>query len=127
MISAQGVTVFNLAHTGAPNAGATNYELIETKQPDGYAMPADPVITIAVYGDKVTVMQNGNERTVMGSTTEPDGSAHVTVQVTNTMSGHTLPMTGGSGTVFHITAGALLMTAAAWIYIVRRRRDAKKV
>ncbi|MBR4765968.1 MAG: LPXTG cell wall anchor domain-containing protein, partial [Clostridia bacterium] len=121
-----GVTVFNLAHTGGANAGPTNYKLIETKQPDGYAMPVDPVITIAVYADKVTVMQNGNERTVEGSTTLSDGTAPVTVQVTNTMSGHTLPMTGGRGTFFHITAGALLMTAAAWIYIVRRRRDAEK-
>ncbi|MBQ6468126.1 MAG: InlB B-repeat-containing protein [Clostridia bacterium] len=127
MLSASGVTVFNLAHTGGPNAGATNYELIETKQPDGYAMPDNPVITIAVYADKVTVMQNGNERTVEGSTTAADGTAPVTVKVTNTMSGHTLPMTGGSGIFFHITAGALLMTAAAWIYIVRRRRDAVKV
>ena len=126
ILSAEGNTVFDLAHTGGPNAGATNYKLIETKQPDGYAMPADPVITIAVYADKVIVMQNGNERTYAGSTTLSDGTAPVTVQVTNTMSGHTLPMTGGSGIFFHITAGALLMTAAAWIYIVRRRRDAVK-
>ncbi len=126
MLSASGVSVFNLAHTGGPNAGATNYELIETKQPEGYAMPADPVITIAVYADKVIVKQNGNERTYAGSTTLSNGTAPVTVQVTNTMSGHTLPMTGGSGIFFHITAGALLMTAAAWIYIVRRRRDAVK-
>ncbi len=95
------------------------YTLTEIEAPPGYIREANPIV-IDVKPDKTVVTQGGNQHTFTGSSV--GAVASVTVEVTNSLGGHILPHTGGSGTYLIYIAGALMMAVAPIIYVKRRKR-----
>ncbi len=112
--SATTLTSDNKGEITIKGLDAETYYLEETKAPDGYILLSDPV-TINVDGTgAITYTVDG--ATVEASTTKNQ------VQVENE-AGYELPLTGGIGTHWHTTAGALLVVGAACLlYRVSQRR-----
>lgn len=141
------VTVLTTADTD-PNkgkaffAGLENgiYELIEVEAPAGYNLLQEPVMvevfTVATEAaDGTVTVKTGtiDEKDKIdvygwdaGMTLTDYTSQTVTAQVLN-KSGSFLPSTGGIGTtIFYIAGGVLLVAAAAWFVISRRKTGAQK-
>ncbi|MCR5523905.1 MAG: InlB B-repeat-containing protein [Clostridia bacterium] len=95
------------------------YTMTEIEAPPGYIREANPIV-IDVKPDKTVVTQGGNQHTFTGSSV--GAVASITVEVTNSLGGHILPHTGGSGTYLIYIAGALMMAVAPIIYVKRRKR-----
>ena len=79
------------------------YRFLEVKAPAGYNLPTDGYMTVGPV----------SEGTVITS---------VTVTVPNTP-GVELPATGGPGNFLYTTAGMSLALLAAWLLLLRRRRE----
>jgi len=77
------------------------YYIVETKAPDGYSLPSNP-IEVVVDGD----------------------NQNVTVEVNNYKSDWHLPRTGGIGTVPFTIVGLLIMASAVYLYVRRRNQMA---
>ncbi len=111
------ITVFEL--------GDGDYQLVETKAPEGYALKGSPVkIHISGDGTEVsydegTSLSNSNE----GVSVDEDSGVH-TLLITNT-AGIELPHTGGPGTAMFYILGSLLTLGSAVILISRRRLQKK--
>ncbi len=78
-----------------------NYQLVETKAPEGYNKLRNPI--------NITIDANNND---------------ITYTVDNYKSGWELPKTGGMGTLFFTLIGLTFMGSALFMYIRRRRADA---
>ena len=111
------------------------YYLYETKSPDGYDTPTEPiVITVDSQnsnGQVVSYEQAGNSASAGDGrsyhTTDGDGNPidepYYQLMITNT-SGVELPHTGGMGTRLIYAAGAIFLIGGAVLLMVRRRRYA---
>ena len=102
-----------VSFTGIPS-GHT-YTLTETAVPPGY-MAGSSSYKVTVAYDKTTVKVLGPDHT-----TELEWNG---VIVNNTY--YELPDTGGSGTIWYTASGALLILAAAGLYICIRRRKEER-
>lgn len=102
-----------VSFTGIPS-GHT-YTLTETAVPPGYTAGSSSYKVTVAY-DKTTVKVLGPDHT-----TELEWNG---VIVNNTY--YELPDTGGSGTIWYTASGALLIFAAAGLYICIRRRKEER-
>ncbi|SEL10403.1 MULTISPECIES: SpaA isopeptide-forming pilin-related protein [unclassified Butyrivibrio] len=90
-----------------------NYQLRETKAPEGYNLPAgdDAVFNLDLEDDTL-----GTD----GSVSNPANLREIA-----NYSGATLPSTGGIGTTIFYIIGGLLIVAAVVFFVVRRKADAE--
>lgn len=97
-----------------------NYQLIETKAPDGYLLEENP-IDISVTSTSVSLIQNGNASEVTVSSLD-DGSTLFSTKVTNSQ-GVELPNTGGIGQYIFVILGGSLAIFAAYLYYVKFKKN----
>ncbi len=98
------------------------YYLEETKAPDGYRLPSQPVkleIRQAVMTLPWSNPASGHE--ITGTIREEDNSYLYTLTVPN-FTGYSLPETGGSG-VLPYTIGGFLAICLSFLLLVKRKRD----
>lgn len=95
------------------------YHLLETKAPDGYNLPHDPVI-ISMASDKDSNNNiNMTYQVDSGAVKNPNqGFAEVSI---GNGKGNTLPSTGGMGTTLFYVIGGLLVVSAAVLLITKKR------
>ncbi len=102
--------------------GAGSYTITEITAPSGYNLLTDPIsITI----EEKNVTKDSCEWTVLNNGAEianPNSDGLYTFQVANKQ-GSTLPSTGGIGTTLFYVVGVLLMTGAAIILVIKKRRS----
>ncbi len=102
--------------------GAGSYTITEITAPSGYNLLTDPIsITI----EEKNVTKGSCEWTVLNNDAEianPNSDGLYTFQVANKQ-GSTLPSTGGMGTTLFYVVGVLLMTGAAIILVIKKRRS----
>lgn len=90
------------------------YYLRETKAPEGYVLPKDPVTAVTFKHE--TQAGASSTGTVVLKPTQQN--------ITNTQStGPNLPLTGGTGQLIMGFAGVLVLGAAGGLYVTRRRRQ----
>ena len=97
-----------------------NYQLVETKAPDGYVLPSNPVTAVVISGEK----GNANGST-FGTETIIDDDMYVEGIVTNISEDEgapSLPTTGGMGTILFTTVGLVLVGGAAILLVVMYKR-----
>lgn len=102
--------------------GIGEYELVETKAPDGYNPSAEPV-KISVTYDNVTY-DDGTTLSSNGGRIYDVNSRQYTLKVSNSK-GNQLPATGGVGTLPTYVAGGLLVAIALVMH--HRMKTAKGV
>lgn len=109
--------------------GAGTYFIKETKAPTGYVVLKNPikvVVTVELPSDITT----GDETATFHYEVTGDGVSSVTMSVDKAIvtfnvensKGFTLPTTGGAGTYLFTIGGAILMLAAASVFIISRRK-----
>lgn len=107
--------------------GEGTYFIKEIKAPSGYIILKNP-IRVDVEVDLPGSITDGTETatfkyTITGDGTEltitDDGIAQINVENSK---GFTLPTTGGAGTYLFTIGGAILMLAAASVFIISRRK-----
>ena len=108
----------------------TKYGLLETKAPEGYNLPDEPIIvtlTGAYNAQNSQATITAQNATVEGGTINvaenPKAQPVATAKVVN-RSGSVLPSTGGIGTTIFYILGALLVVGCGIILIARRRMGA---
>lgn len=95
------------------------YYIKETSAPDGYTLN-DDVFEIVVGNEEEKVYDKADVVENITITIDDEGTA--TIPNTKLM---TLPSTGGIGTTIFTVAGCMIMIAAAAMFIVSRKKEAK--
>lgn len=112
--------------------GEGTYYIVENEAPSGYVLPKEPikVVVEVTLPDKI---ETGDEEATFKYTISGGGvdsetviqdendTAFVKFNVINSK-GFTLPTTGGAGTYLFTIGGAILMLAAASVFIISRRK-----
>lgn len=116
--------------------GDGTYYLKETKAPNGYNLPQNPVTTI-VLTDTTGASDGKSDgkldvgTTATGSTMKPDSvvinGKNLSMTLINTTTDFELPVTGGMGTIMFTAVGVVLMAGGVLLVILnlKRRKAAK--
>lgn len=102
-----------------------NYLLYETKAPEGYKLPKDPV-RVTVEAGMVTLMNVSGE--TIGTVTPPtegESTSQPDVTIPN-KENDKLPVAGGAGTLWFTGGGLALAGAAALLYFKQRRKKGEE-
>lgn len=107
--------------------GDGTYQLTEVEAPDGYDLLEQPV-TIVLDGrqnedglmDSLTC--NASGQGLKDGSVAVDMAAGAAAMTVENTKGSLLPSTGGAGTVRYFAGGLLLMAAAGFVPVIRRRR-----
>ncbi len=105
------------------------YNLIETKQPDGYNLATDPFAVTLTATTKNDQEWGGDAASALtalavkvgetdGTVDENKGKGQITIE---NNSGSTLPSTGGIGTTIFYTVGGALVVGAGVLLITKKR------
>lgn len=102
-----------------------NYLLYETKAPEGYKLPKDPV-RVTVKAGMVTLMNvNGETIGTVTPPTEGESTSQPDVTIPN-KENDKLPVAGGAGTLWFTGGGLALVGAAALLYFKQRRKKGEE-
>lgn len=94
---------------GDDNTGSTDYILVETKAPEGYALPTNPETTFTI--NKVSYYQDPQAVDLKDATAQEINNQKVTI-----------PNTGGIGTIIFTVVGLLFILGA--FTMLKRRKEA---
>lgn len=99
-----------------------NYLLYETKAPEGYKLPKDPV-RVTVEAGMVTLIIDGQTIPIPTPSGEGETSADATIP---NKENDKLPVAGGAGTLWFTGGGLALAGAAALLYFKQRRKKGEE-
>ena len=111
-----------------------NYELIETKAPNGYNLLTQPIKVVIKattvnnqeYANKPDEALTALEIEVNGTPATGDVDTGIVNATVENNQGATLPETGGIGTTLFYLFGGLMAAGSALTLVVRRRADAEE-
>ncbi|HAG12521.1 MAG TPA: hypothetical protein DCG49_01515 [Ruminococcus sp.] len=101
--------------------GAGTYTITELKAPEGYNMLSPASFTVEIEADVDSAAQTCAWTVTKGEDTLSADTDHLyTFDVVNNH-GITLPGTGGTGTAIFYTTGGVLLSAAAVLFVTKKR------